>query len=59
MNDKTNLAAYLLGLDPETVWMHFFASGCEVCPAREFCEKQSDDTCCRENFMGWAEEARS
>lgn len=59
MDKQTNLTAYLLGLDPETVWMHFFASGCEVCPAREFCEKQSDDTCCRENFMGWAEEVRS
>ena len=32
MNDKTNLAAYLLGLDLETVWMHFYAGGCEVCP---------------------------
>ena len=56
MNDKTNLAAYLLGLDLETVWMHFYAGGCEVCPAREFCEHQPDGTCCRENFMGWAEE---
>lgn len=59
MNEKTNLTAYLLGLDPETVWMHFYAGGCEVCPAREFCEHQPDGTCCRENFMGWAKGVQS
>ena len=59
MNDKTNLAAYLLSLDLETVWMHFYAGGCDSCPAREYCEHQSDGTCCRENFMGWAKEVRS
>ena len=59
MDKQTNLAAYLLGLDLETVWMHFYAGGCEVCPAREYCEHQLDGTCCRENFMGWAEEVRS
>lgn len=55
MNDKTNLAAYLLGLDLETVWMHFCSDACGPCPAREYCENQPDGTCCRENFMGWAE----
>ena len=59
MSHKTNLTAYLLGLDIETVWMHFYAGGCDVCPAREYCEHQLDGTCCRENFMGWAEEVRS
>lgn len=55
----TNLSAYLLGLDPETVWMHFFANGCDICPAHEYCEHQPDGTCCRENFMGWSKEART
>lgn len=59
MNEKTNLATYLLSLDTEVVWMHFFASGCEICPAKEFCAAQPDGTCCRENFMGWAKEVRN
>lgn len=55
MNGKTNLAAYLLGLDLETVWMHFSSGACWVCPAREYCAHQPDGTRCRDNFMGWAE----
>ena len=59
IGQQTNLATYLLSLDPEVVWMHFFASGCDICPAKEFCDAQPDGTCCRENFMGWAKEVQS
>ena len=52
---SNNLSHYLLSLPVEKVWMHFFADGCDQCPAKGFCWTQPDGTCCRENFMAWAE----
>ncbi len=49
-----NLRKYLCSIDAETVWMYFYAHGCEVCPARTYCDAQPEGTCCRENFMAWA-----
>lgn len=54
-----NLKAYLLSLADttrkvETIWMHFFSTGCAECPAKGYCDAQQEGTCCRENFMGWA-----
>ena len=51
----TNLEKYFAALPLETVFLHFFSHGCEECPAKEFCDRQSDDTCCHQNFVAWAE----
>lgn len=53
--NMNNLQIYLCNLPLETVWMHFFANGCDLCPAKEFCDTQPDGTCCRGNFLKWAE----
>lgn len=49
-----NLQKYLCKIPLKTVWMHFFAQGCEMCPAKAFCDAQPDGTCCWENFSSWA-----
>lgn len=51
----TKLEKYFAALPLETVFMYFFSHGCEKCPAKEFCDQQSDDTCCHQNFVTWAE----
>lgn len=48
-----NLQKFLCNLPFEAVWMYFFSNGCEVCPAKDFCDAQPEGTCCRENFSGW------
>ena len=55
----SNLKNYLLSLQVEDIWMHFFADGCDRCPAKDFCWSQPEETCCRENFMEWAKEAEN
>lgn len=51
-----NLEQYLTAVPAETAFVYFFSHGCEICPAREFCHAQAEGTCCRGNFMAWAEQ---
>lgn len=50
----TNLERFFASVPAEKVFMYFFARGCEVCPAKEYCHAQPEGTCCRENFLAWA-----
>ncbi len=49
-----NLEEYLCNLPREEVRMYFFAYGCEVCPAKQFCDAHPE-MCCRESFYAWAD----
>lgn len=53
--DMTYLERYMLSVPAEKVWGYFWCHGCDECPAKEFCHGQPEGTCCRENFMEWAE----
>lgn len=52
--EMTNLEKFLGELPIEEVWMHIFANGCDICPAKNYCDSQPSGTCCRENFFCWA-----
>lgn len=50
----TNQDRYVLSIPTERLWGYFFCYGCEACPARVFCHQQPTGTCCKENYMKWA-----
>lgn len=51
----TNLERYVLGVPAEMLFQHFYCHGCDNCPAQQLCNDQPAGTCCRENFLVWAE----
>lgn len=50
-----NLEQFVVAIPKEKWFEYFFCVGCETCPAKQYCDGQPDETCCRENFLAWAE----
>ena len=51
----TDLEQYARSVPVEKWFEYFFCRGCEACPAEEYCHAQPEGTCCRENFLTWAQ----
>lgn len=49
-----NLQGYLAAIPAEKCFEYFFCRGCDTCPAKTYCYAQPEGTCCRENFLAWA-----
>ena len=55
LSQARNLERFAVSIPKEKWFEYFFCVGCETCPAKQYCDEQPDETCCRENFLAWAE----